>query len=124
VKFVSWIEALEIVVAKTKNERYRELCADDHPEREIHRARIVAKAYPSLLTQAGNAAGAAGRMLAAVVTGRAVQVDDAEYARRLDLCHACEQYDARADKCLKCGCVARWKARLSSEHCPLSNPKW
>jgi hypothetical protein len=39
---MEWVEALERRVARTGNERYRLLCADDHPDHEAWRANIVA----------------------------------------------------------------------------------
>ena len=39
-----WTDALEIIVARTRHERYRVLCADDHPDREAWRIRILAMA--------------------------------------------------------------------------------
>ena len=41
---MTWTEALEIVVARTKHERYRVLCSDDHRDREIWRARLISHA--------------------------------------------------------------------------------
>lgn len=35
---MSWLEDLEFNVARTGHGRFRELCADDHPDRELHRA--------------------------------------------------------------------------------------
>jgi hypothetical protein len=29
---MDWTEALKIVIARTRHEPYRELCADDHPD--------------------------------------------------------------------------------------------
>lgn len=41
---MNWREALEIVVSRSGHERYRELCAEAHPEHAAHRERVVAKA--------------------------------------------------------------------------------
>ena len=41
---MTWQEALEIVMVRTGHEPYRRLTADDHPDREIWRARMIAKA--------------------------------------------------------------------------------
>lgn len=86
---MNWEKALEIVVTQTRHERYRDLVADSHPDREIWRNRMVEKAtgviqtytgnnadappaYPSLARQLTSAAGAAGRTIAAVATGQPV----------------------------------------------------
>jgi hypothetical protein len=41
---MSWEADLELVINRTKHERYRQLCADDHPDHEIWRARMIEKA--------------------------------------------------------------------------------
>src|SRR5437879_5762329 len=121
---MTWTEAVETVVARTGHERYRELCADDRPDHEAWRAKVIAKvtgqpapapSYPSLATQAGNAIGAAVRFVA---SGGAT-VDQAEQERRLGICRECEHFDAEQGRCRVCGCFAKLKARLESEHCPL-----
>jgi hypothetical protein len=123
---MTWTEALDILVARTRHERYRQLCAEDHPDHEVWRARVVSEAtgqpieYPSVATQVGNALGAAARFVA---SGGAV-VSEEEQARRLAICGQCEHFDAEAGRCKVCGCIARWKARLATEHCPLPEPKW
>lgn len=105
--------------------RVEELSAAGPPEPEPMRTAPAAPAeYPSLLTQAGNALGALARVVGAVVTGQAVAVDAAEQARRLEICRACDQFDAVQQRCRICGCVNGWKARLATEHCPLVPPKW
>ena len=40
----TWQECLELVVFRTKHERYRELCADSHPHHLIWRQRVMALA--------------------------------------------------------------------------------
>ena len=41
---MTYPEALEIVIARTKHERYRQLCADDHPDHLAWRAHVIAEA--------------------------------------------------------------------------------
>jgi hypothetical protein len=41
---MEWQEALEIVIAKTKHEAYRKACADENPQAEIWRHRMLVKA--------------------------------------------------------------------------------
>ena len=38
---MTWEHALEAVVARTRHERYRALCADAHPDRGAWRAEVV-----------------------------------------------------------------------------------
>lgn len=122
-------EALDIVVARTKHERFRWLCSEENPDvdqREKYRVQVVAMAskepprYPSLWRQAANVAAAAGR---AIVSGFAPVSED-ERDRRLSICMDCEFYDHAQERCMKCGCFGRWKTFLATEHCPLPKPKW
>ena len=69
---MDWREATEIMVERTKHERLRELVADDWPDHQAWRRRIVelaggepAKEYPPITTQVGNAIEAAGSAPAA-----------------------------------------------------------
>jgi hypothetical protein len=41
---MDWPEAIEVVIARTKHERYRELCDDTHPDHPAWRRRIIALA--------------------------------------------------------------------------------
>lgn len=100
------------------------LVSDANPDaesRERYRRvveRSAAPAYPSLLTQAGNAATAAVRFAA---SGFA-RVDQAEYDRRRSICAGCEYFDAASERCRKCGCPLATKPWLKSERCPVG--KW
>ena len=76
------------------------------------------KSYPPMLAQVGNALGAAARFVA---DGFRL-VDDAEQARRLAICHACEHHDAGQGRCRACGCFADVKAQVASSTCP--HQKW
>jgi hypothetical protein len=58
-----------------------------------------------------------------VASGGAL-VDRAEQERRLGICRECEHFDAQPGRCRICGCVARWKARIETEHCPDNPPRW
>ena len=81
-----------------------------------------APTYPPIATQLSNAVGAAGRAIAAVVSGEKVVVSTEEQERRLAVCHGCDRFDAKQDRCSACGCFSRWKSILATEVCPLS--KW
>ena len=121
---MDWREALEIVVGRTKHERYRELCADDHPNREMWRAKMVEKAtgeptpaaYPSAARQAANLAGSLWDW---AVSGFMVASQE-EQDRRLAICHGCEQWDE--GRCRICGCHLAAKVKMKTGHCPIG--KW
>lgn len=127
---MNWQQALEIVVTRTKHEPYRALCADDHPDRDHWRARMVERAtgkpveYPSLARQAGNLAGAIGRAVGAIVSGEAVLVPDDVLAERRRICGSCAHHDPAADRCKLCGCWTARKQQLATESCPLAPPRW
>jgi hypothetical protein len=76
----------------------------------------------SLAQKAKNLARAGGRVVKAVVKGRRVVVSDEERDSRLEICQGCEFFSGMT--CLKCGCIALFKSRLATEHCPLVPPKW
>jgi hypothetical protein len=123
---MDWTEALEIVIAETGHERYRDLCSDDHPDRDAWRANMVARAtgepsYPSYGAMARNALGAAARVVGAVATGQRVLLTQSEIDARLAVCTSCDRWDEEKARCRKCGC-AQFKLHLATEVCPLS--KW
>ena len=75
--------------------------------------------FPSLLTEATNVTKAAGRVIKAVARRNKVKVSEEERKRRLRICESnnCKQY--KHGRCLRCGCVTRFKAILETEDCPL-----
>lgn len=121
---MTWQEDLEIAIAVTKHERFRVLCADDHPDHEAHRAYISrtygSGSFPSVAQQAGNLAGTVGRAIVAVATGSHVMTTAEERDRRWSICVACDQLVS--ERCLKCGCYMRVKVGLATEKCPIG--KW
>ena len=48
------------------------------------------------------------------------KVDEAEKARRLEICHSCEHFNA--PRCTLCGCYMKFKSTLASSECPVG--KW
>lgn len=91
---------------------------------ELNGRAQISKPYPSLAAQAGNAAAAVGRTIAAAMTGQAITVDVAEQDRRLGICRACPEFDQADGRCRVCGCYANLKTRLATSHCPLIPPRW
>jgi hypothetical protein len=123
---------LETVISRTGHERFRWLVSEENSDvvsREGYR-RLVARlasgddqpapSYPPIAEQAANAAKAAGRFVASGLK----TVDKAEYERRLAICKACDQYDAKQARCVLCGCRTKYKLRMATESCPLDPPKW
>jgi len=41
---------------------------------------------------------------------------------RLNICHSCELYDIKFNRCLSCGCFINIKTSWATEKCPLD--KW
>lgn len=130
---MDWRQALDIVVARTKHEPYRALCADDHPEHPSWRARMVEKAvgeppvpanYPGLGRQALNLASAAGRIVEAAIKGEPILVPAEVFEARKALCVACPNWDAQQRRCTLCGCKTDAKLRGAQESCPADPPKW
>lgn len=137
--------ALEIVVGRTGQESYRDLCNPSHPRFNPDYIPVVmrmaenvpmpvaimgeggavhaASEYPSLARQAYNATLAAGRAAGALATGQAVVVPPEVAAERLAICKSCDRYDADKQRCKACGCY-NMKMNLAQEQCPLNPPKW
>lgn len=125
---------LDLVVSRTRHERYRWLASDDNPDAssrgEIRSlvSTLAAKfrhespeaEYPPLLEQIANAAKAAVKFVASGCE----TAGQAEFDRRLSICEACDQYDAKSKRCRICGCKTAAKLRMASERCPLPEPKW
>lgn len=87
-------------------------------------AELVAKyrpapSLPSAATMAKNAATALRDEIKARITGLP-EIEAEEVARRLEICHGCENFIQ--GRCAKCGCFMNFKAKLRSQHCP--EGKW
>jgi hypothetical protein len=138
---VSWQDALEVVVARTKHERYRVLCSGSWPDHESYRQLMIEQAtgalapisefppgleYPSVFQQFMNVAGAVGSAVSAAVQGEPISVSPEEQDDRLAICHACLPpdgfWDVKQERCSKCGCFGDWKTWLATQHCPID--KW
>jgi hypothetical protein len=139
-----WKEALEIVVERTKHERYRVLTADDHPGHVAYRKSIIAKAnnlpppraeyekgnqtFPTFLEMAGSVGEAAKRLAGAWWNGDKLTVTKEEMQARLEGCFSCGHFNQATARCNLCGCFLRAKTKLKHEHCPRPDdeggPKW
>jgi hypothetical protein len=76
---------------------------------------------PSLLERAGHLAGAAGRLVKALVNRQSLEVADSVYRMRLAMCHGCpsHQYRDSDQTCAICGCPVERKAEVATEFCDL-----
>jgi hypothetical protein len=97
------------------------------PDRTVFDVRIICERsklgeLPTVLTMAGNAIAAGGRVVKAVATGNQVQVSPEERDRRWGLCMTCP--NLVNDRCKLCGCYFRVKIELATERCPLEPPLW
>ena len=96
----------------------------DIAQRDAHRAAAIGmatgKQLSGIVTMAGNAIAAAGRVVKAVATGEQVRVSPEERDRRWGLCMTCP--NLVNDRCKLCGCHFRAKIELATERCPIG--KW
>ena len=75
--------------------------------------------YPAMSTQFKNFGNAMLRSVVAGVSGETITVSKDEMDRRISLCNKCEFYDSGPGRCKKCGCIAKYKSKLRTEHCPI-----
>lgn len=119
---MDWPEAVDQLVARTRHERYRDLCDGSHPDHALWRSKVVelatgeapAPQYPPLGRQA---ASLAGSLWSWAVSGFAVAPEPLQASRRA-VCRSCPRYDAAASRCALCGCYTAAKIAMRSEHCP------
>jgi len=90
-------------------------------QQQFHEAAQREAPLPSLLERAKNLAGAAGRVIVAVVEGQPIEIEEVLYQERLARCRSCpsQQYRASDQTCAECGCYVRAKAALATEFCRL-----
>ncbi len=120
-------EALDIVVATTKVERYRYLCLE-YPDEKVRKAYsewvikeargenvlYVPDAYPSLREQASSLF----LSLKTWVKAGMPVADRNERARRRSICETCPRFDHVQNRCRVCGCSTALKPWLLSAKCP------
>lgn len=75
--------------------------------------------FPPVATQINNAGKAVAKVVGNIVKGINPIVSKAEQDARLAICNVCPQF--KDGRCLKCGCVAKLKTRLTSQHCPIGS---
>jgi hypothetical protein len=88
---------------------------------QFHEAAQREAPLPSLLERAKNLAGAAGRVIVAIVDDQPIELEEVLYQERLARCRSCpsQQYRASDQTCADCGCYVRAKAALATEACRL-----
>jgi len=78
--------------------------------------------YPSLRKQAENLGISLSKLLMRALNGDRVRASREVSAERYKICQGCEKYDLKQDRCVECGCVARFKVMPGYESCPIG--KW
>lgn len=71
------------------------------------------KQYPSMGQQARNLLNTAKN-----VARDPTLVTNAQFDERMGICKACPFYDAEQNRCTKCGCLLKGKARFRASDCP------
>lgn len=125
-------EALDVVVGRTKVERYRDLCDPSHPDYNPNYSAIVLRMAgflppeeppfatiqaPDLLTKAVNFASAVVTHVAAGMPTASPELK----AARLAVCEPCDQR-LPGGTCVGCGCNLDLKASWEDQECPKG--KW
>lgn len=75
--------------------------------------------YPSFLQQGQNLINSAKEIL---TSNQPLLVSDEIKEQRMNICRACDEYDASQVRCKKCGCFLLIKTTFSVDSCPLQ--KW
>ena len=98
----------------------------EEAQRERRRP-MPAKQLPPWSTQVKNAAGAVGRVIKAVSTGKEVKVPEEKMLARQAICDDCPEstpaeLPVKDRRCAQCGCFLSKKTMLATEKCPMG--KW
>ena len=123
---MGWEEALEIVVSRTKHERFRELCAGSHPKHEAYRQSMISQAtgdftqmsaFPPDKTQAVNL----WRSIKEFVASGGKLAPKSVRAARQATCNVCPFWSG--SRCRRCGCSGL-KLYAAVAVCPDTPPRW
>lgn len=122
-------QALEIVVSRTKHERFRHLCREDNPDleqRDRYRDMVRRMAEGASIPPPPKALPPARKMMATAAIAAAgfaasgfKLASKDERDRRKSICSACPEYSGEKGRCLKCGCFINLKSRIEAEKCPI-----
>jgi len=118
-------DVINAAIARTGVERYRYLCFG-HPDPKVRESytRWILTGMPADIETLPPAwhvrlRSAFRAFFRWTRSGFAIN-PPSEQERRLAICQACANF--RDGTCTLCGCVARFKKKLASEHCPIG--KW
>tara|TARA_R100001443_G_scaffold63424_1_gene73214 strand:+ start:1862 stop:2224 length:363 start_codon:yes stop_codon:yes gene_type:complete len=92
-----------------------------NPEEEIKKEEPTEGEYqkpPSLKTQLVSFA----KAFTGWIKEGAPVVTPKEFADRIITCHVCDKFNKRQNRCMECGCMVEYKARMKTSECPLN--KW
>lgn len=90
--------------------------------RGIQRPDAKLPQMPPVLQQLVNAGGAVRRLAEAAIRRSKLTRNAEEVEACMKICASCDQWNSEKKRCAKCGCFSQFKARLSTERCPLN--KW
>jgi len=85
--------------------------------RELPRRKVDPREFPSISQQARNLMKTAGQ-----VAKNPRLADEKMFNERMNICKACDLYNAQQNRCTKCGCHLKGKARFKAASCPIG--KW
>ena len=77
---------------------------------------------PSLMSMAGNLASTALSAIQHAAQTGILFASDEKVEERLKICEACEFLDKSIYRCLRCGCMMKFKAKTEVAKCPIN--KW
>jgi len=80
--------------------------------------------YPSLFQQGKNLAQFSWDLINYIQKNQSAVlfVSDEVYRERINICHACDRFDEKENRCYECGCFIQSKAKVVLDSCPLK--KW
>lgn len=78
--------------------------------------------YPSPLEMAKNLVSEVATNVSSMLDGNDLETTPENANKRLDICLSCEFFDHTQERCTKCGCFMKLKAKLLAAKCPLE--KW
>jgi hypothetical protein len=79
-------------------------------------------AGPSLMTMATNLASTALSAASHAIRTGVVMASEETANKRIETCESCEFLDKTIYRCLKCGCMMKFKAKVEAAKCPIG--KW
>ena len=78
--------------------------------------------FPSIGEQSKGLVDLLKKTISDSMEGNPILVDEFERDRRLDICRACDSFQAKSQRCKECGCYMNHKTQFHAAECPLK--KW